>query len=400
MKLCVLVLTAKHFGERRQACRDTWMRNIPSDAAVHFVRSFDDTQHNDEWLLGCPDTYAELPQKTRYAFRYALKCYPNCPHFFKCDDDTYVDIPRLLKFFEANRADYCGYAMTHEWPPFASGGAGYLLSRKAAAIVAEQLTDETGCEDLLVSRVLLNNKIPLTPTTLFHPWNNVVPTATNEQITAHYMTPPLMHRVYQNVQEQKIPKIFHWIWVGGKPMPEKFVEFRKGWLAKHSGWEGILWGEKNPIYPLVNQREYDAAKNPAQKADIARYEILHRYGGVYLDCDMECLQNIEPLLHGVDGFSGAESPSTVAIGIMGCVPGHPLYGKVIQALPASFAEHDNVVEATGPSFFTRHCLGREDFKIFPPWTFYPTHYNGHQWGPLEMAYATHHWSMSWKESIE
>ena len=35
---------------------------------------------------------------------------------------------------------------------------------------------------------------------------------------------------------------------------------------------------------------FDRAETYAQKADIARYEVVHRFGGVYVDTDMECLR--------------------------------------------------------------------------------------------------------------
>lgn len=409
MKLAILVLSCAKYEERRQACRDTWAKNLPAGVAVHFVRGFADTQGTDEWLLPCPDTYPELPQKTRQALIKALKVYPDCSFFFKCDDDSLICVQRLLDYIATNPGQYCGKPMIHEWPVFASGGAGYLLSRKAAQIVAETMTIQQGAEDLSVARCLADAKIPLTSCMKFNPWNNPVPTIDNDLISAHYLTPTLMRQTWNNLQGQKIPKVFHWIWVGGKPMPDMFQAYIRGWMAKHPGWRGCLWGdeltgEEQSIGPSVvqkrrpvlhNQTQYDAAKTLAQKADILRYEILAHKGGVYLDTDMECLKNIEPLLQGIDGFSGAESDTTVAIGIMGCVPGHPLYGELIRELPASFAEYENVVVSTGPSFFTRYCLGRDDFRIYPPHIFYPIYYNGRQSGSLEMAFTDHKWSHSW-----
>ena len=35
-------------------------------------------------------------------------------------------------------------------------------------------------------------------------------------------------------------------------------------------------------------------------ADFGRYMVLHRFGGVYVDLDYECLKNIEPLLDGCE----------------------------------------------------------------------------------------------------
>jgi mannosyltransferase OCH1-like enzyme len=43
---------------------------------------------------------------------------------------------------------------------------------------------------------------------------------------------------------------------------------------------------------LKNQKAYSLAKNWGMKSDILRYEILQKFGGVYIDTDYECLQNI------------------------------------------------------------------------------------------------------------
>ena len=63
-----------------------------------------------------------------------------------------------------------------EWRPgvgYASGGAGYFLSRKAAAIVAERLASyPTGAEDLLVGRVLKDAGIELSIDPRFVPFGS------------------------------------------------------------------------------------------------------------------------------------------------------------------------------------------------------------------------------------
>ena len=43
---------------------------------------------------------------------------------------------------------------------------------------------------------------------------------------------------------------------------------------------------------LKNKKAYSLAKNWGMKSDILRYEILQKFGGVYIDTDYECLQNI------------------------------------------------------------------------------------------------------------
>ena len=47
---------------------------------------------------------------------------------------------------------------------------------------------------------------------------------------------------------------------------------------------------------LVNQDHYDRATAKNLLSDIARYEVLMMYGGVYMDADSECFRPIDHLL--------------------------------------------------------------------------------------------------------
>jgi hypothetical protein len=199
-----------------------------------------------------------------------------------------------------------------------------------------------------------------------------------------------------------IPRIFHRIWLGC-PMPERERRFGETWVEHHPDWEMRLWHEGN-LPPLVNQAQFDAAASPAQRADILRYELLLEYGGVYLDTDFECFRNIEPLLAGVRAFTAREDAAWVAIGVLGCVPGHPLFAAVVAELPDSIAWRPGRPpnEQTGPQLFSRvlveqEALGLEAPTVFGPELFYPYHATEpHRAGEyFPQAYAAHHWSKSW-----
>jgi Glycosyltransferase sugar-binding region containing DXD motif len=43
---------------------------------------------------------------------------------------------------------------------------------------------------------------------------------------------------------------------------------------------------------MKNKEAFLSAYNYGMKSDILRYEILHSYGGVYIDTDYECVMNI------------------------------------------------------------------------------------------------------------
>jgi hypothetical protein len=201
---------------------------------------------------------------------------------------------------------------------------------------------------------------------------------------------------------QRIPRTFHWVWLGGKPMPEEFVAFRRTWAEHHPDWQFCVWDEST-LPPLRNQRWFDHVQSWSQKVDIVSFELLHRHGGIYLDTDFECLRNIEPLLDGVDVFAASEDNVHTCHGIMGCVPGHPLFERVIDTVEHSIVSQPdgNAAQTTGPMLLTR-CFDAwraegNQATVFGPELFYPYHYTEmhrrHETFPD--AYAAHHWTGSW-----
>lgn len=192
-----------------------------------------------------------------------------------------------------------------------------------------------------------------------------------------------------------IPHTFHRIWLGS-PVPEKFDAYWYTWKRFHPGWEFITWGEGDLDW-LKNRDLFDAAETWAEKADIARYEIIERFGGVYVDADFECLANIESTLDGVRAFSAREDASHIAIGIMGAELGHPLFSTVTGRLWASCVAHKEqpVNFRTGPVFFTEIAKDFPGVTIFGPELFYPYHYSQPDPGVYPGALAVHHWTASW-----
>lgn len=204
--------------------------------------------------------------------------------------------------------------------------------------------------------------------------------------------------------EPVIPKIFHRIWLGDDAIPAQFESYWAGWRRHHPGWDLVTWTERT--LPLLrNQAEFARAESYAQRSDIARYEILERFGGVYVDTDFECLRPIDDLLDHVDGFAGMEDEAFLCNAILGFCPGHPFLRQVISLLPSSIASQPGLPpnHQTGPWLITR--VWRAAGTLFQPPLFmaYGTHllYPYHSTEPhrahddFPEAYAVHHWAQSW-----
>jgi mannosyltransferase OCH1-like enzyme len=181
----------------------------------------------------------------------------------------------------------------------------------------------------------------------------------------------------RNNLPNKIPKIFHHVWPGLDPMPEIFKYYIQTWKDNHPDWEFMFWTPKN-LFKLQNQKWYDLEEVYAGKSDIARYEILQKFGGIYIDVDMECYKPIYEILNGVEFFVTYEQDNYLVPTIMGCTPKHPLINKIIQHIPESYKKNPNstnITMKTGPKFISS-LLDYDDPKltIYPRYYFQPTLY--------------------------
>lgn len=179
--------------------------------------------------------------------------------------------------------------------------------------------------------------------------------------------------------QPKIPLIIHQIWLGGE-LPDKYKRLQKTWIAAHPDWEYKLWNEKEiQEFGLINQELFDAAPNYGEKSDIARYEILYRYGGLYVDTDFECLRQFTLFHHAYDFYTGQQPLDGGYVllnnGLIACAPGHPILRYCVEKMLENKNIRDTQIK-TGPVFFTKAVITHLNDKqlvngIFPPTYFYP-----------------------------
>ena len=93
-----------------------------------------------------------------------------------------------------------------------------------------------------------------------------------------------------------IPKIIHQLWIGPKPAPTNHMDT---WKNKNPDFEYIRWNESELIarnMTIECQSRVDEMVEINGKADIIRWEILYKYGGVFLDADSICIEPIDDTL--------------------------------------------------------------------------------------------------------
>lgn len=202
-KLMIGVLSCKQYVDRRLACLDTWMFDATNAGADPFFSigtpEMSLKRDGDILFVPCQDDYLSLPLKTWFMCRYALDS--GADFLFKCDDDTYVHVERLLAKLEEGH-DYTGYDVGTPQGilPYASGGAGYILSRKAMRWVVSRpyvcRSRADTFEDLYVGNMLRSNLIPFVADNRFSPGKELFPTPDNDVITGHYISPAQMRELH------------------------------------------------------------------------------------------------------------------------------------------------------------------------------------------------------------
>jgi len=179
-----------------------------------------------------------------------------------------------------------------------------------------------------------------------------------------------------------IPKTIHQIWIGNLEPP---VSLMDSWKTKNPDFKYIIWDEDRVrAEKFDTQTKIDEIEEYCGKADIIRYEILNRYGGVYIDADSYCVHSLDNFLLETS-FAVYENEKVrkglVATGVLGFEPNHPLLSNIldiIKKIPVSKEETGKKAwQTVGPLLFTKvYNKTLPKIKIYPSYMFYPEHYTG------------------------
>lgn len=206
VKLLIGVLSCHMYAARREACLETWANVSQRDDVdlVFILGSGQSSQPVREGCLlhcPCPDDYDSLSLKTRWFCLWAIANH-TFDFLFKCDDDTYVQIDRLLLC--DTPGDYVGGAIPGHIYGHASGGAGYRLTRNAAIHVAAFLTSKASYEDWLVWNVMTGAGITLRSDGRFNYNCDRWPAQDNDQITCHWCSEQKMREIHEGLHPSNL----------------------------------------------------------------------------------------------------------------------------------------------------------------------------------------------------
>ncbi len=119
-----------------------------------------------------------------------------------------------------------------------------------------------------------------------------------------------------------IPKVIHYVWVGGNPLTPLAEKCIESWKKYCPDYEIKRWDESNfDITQNDYCKEAYESKKWAFVSDYIRLKVLYEYGGVYMDTDVEVIKSLDKYLKH-SAFSGYEGHEFVPTGIIGAEKGN------------------------------------------------------------------------------
>lgn len=205
-----------------------------------------------------------------------------------------------------------------------------------------------------------------------------------------------------------IPKIIHYCWFGGNPLPEDAVQYIQSWRKYCPDYKIIEWNETNfDLDSVPYVKEAHETKKWAFITDYVRLYALNEMGGIYMDTDVEVLKNFDVFLDN-EGFSGFERADAIPTGIMAAEKGNPFIKELLREYDGlHFCRSDGTLDLTTNVTRITNCALKHGlelnnckqkfwhFTVYPKDYFCPKDYVTGEIVLTENTYTIHHFSGSW-----
>lgn len=219
-----------------------------------------------------------------------------------------------------------------------------------------------------------------------------------------------------------IPKIIHYCWFGGNPIPLEYQRYIATWKKFLAGYEIKEWNESNfDINCIPFVAEAYRVKKFAYVSDYARLRILYENGGVYFDTDVEVIRNMDKLMAqgpwmGIEKHkSTPNEEDQVAVGLGFAVePHNPIikeimgyYEKTHYILPDGSVKQitivpivTNILRKYGMPTRVSAPVVVEGITIYPWEYFCPVEFMSSKIEITENTHTIHHYSATWMSKAE
>lgn len=222
-----------------------------------------------------------------------------------------------------------------------------------------------------------------------------------------------------------IPKIIHFCWFGGNPLPPLAQKCIASWKKYLPDYEIKEWNESNfDVNSIAYTAEAYSEKKYAFVSDYARFEILYNYGGVYFDTDVEVIASMDDIIE-KGAFMGCEQQYiatrnyksghdlSVAPGLgLGVNPGLGLYKELLDLYATlHFKNADGSLNTKTIVAYTTELLCKNGLiytdaiqyvagiYIYPKDYFCPLDYNTAALNITANTRSIHHYTASWQNEM-
>lgn len=164
-----------------------------------------------------------------------------------------------------------------------------------------------------------------------------------------------------------VPRILHQTWKT-EWIPEAYRAFADSVRTHHPHFQIRLWTDRDNRTLIADRYPwflptYDAYAHDIERADAIRYFLLHAFGGVYVDLDMECLRPFDELLEDDAVHLSLEAGPSIfqkvlSNAFMAAPAGHAFFAGLIRELPSIRGKDvtfQDVFRNTGPDMLHAYC---------------------------------------------
>lgn len=205
-----------------------------------------------------------------------------------------------------------------------------------------------------------------------------------------------------------IPKIIHYCWFGGKPLPELAEKCIQSWKKYCPDYEIKRWDEQSFNFKssIFTAEAYEA-KKWAFITDYVRLYVLYNYGGIYMDTDVEVCKSLDEFLD-CHAFTGFENEDNAVTGTMASESGNNMIGKLLHYYDERhFVKPDGSFDTVPNTIIITEIVKNEGLRLdntlqtVGEMTFYPSDYfcpKDPRDGVLHITENTaciHHFDGSW-----
>lgn len=208
--------------------------------------------------------------------------------------------------------------------------------------------------------------------------------------------------------------LIHRFWAG-KEMPEDYTVFGQMWQDMNPDWQVVLWNEQclveypdlKPIFDSLYERDggRHGIELYVQMADVMGYALAERFGGVYVNCDMEPVRPLDGLPDRAwASLENNEDGRIVNAAIGAPEPNDRFWSGLLAGLEERYFSNPTaeMIDTTGPAYLTEYAHAHpEQLFVYPVETFNPIHWsNVPRGGDASSVFeaehhpstiAVHHW---------